>query len=51
MNPFLSAAMNFLLVSSRKKLTKKEMTNQDKKEIQKIESMGLFSAISYLQNK
>jgi hypothetical protein len=53
MNPFLIAAMNFLQSSTKrnKNLSKKELSGKDKTEIEKINGMGLFSAIEYLKTK
>lgn len=51
MNPFLTAAMGFILGSVKRNRIKAEPSQKDKEEIKKIESMGLFSAINYIQNK
>lgn len=53
MNPFLIAAMNFLQSSTKRNQnhSKKELSKKDKVEIEKINGMGLFSAIEYVKNK
>ena len=43
--------INLLLNKSNKKVTKRELTPQDKKEIKKINEMGMFEAMDYLANK
>jgi len=44
--PFIS-----LLLRKKKTTEPRELTENDKKEIAKINEMGLFSAIDYLANK
>jgi hypothetical protein len=54
MNPALTAAMNFLLGSTKrnqKEQKESKITETKKAEIDKINSMGLFEAINYLKTK
>ena len=52
MNVSLIAAMNFLLGSKKtKREPKRELSTQDKKELKKINEMGMFEAMDYLANK
>jgi hypothetical protein len=52
MNIALIAALNFLLRSKKnKRETKRELSTQDKKELNKINEMGMFEAMDYLANK
>jgi len=52
MNPALIASMVFLQNStSRNKKIQKEKSKPDQKEIDKINNMGLFEAINYLNKK
>jgi hypothetical protein len=43
--------INLLLNKNNKKVTKRELTPQDKKEIKKINEMGMFEAMDYLAKK
>jgi hypothetical protein len=43
--------INLLLNKNNKKETKRELTPQDKKEIKKINEMGMFEAMDYLAKK
>jgi hypothetical protein len=48
----ITAALNFLFQSKKnKRETKRELSTQDKKELNKINEMGMFEAIDYLANK
>ena len=48
----LTAALSFLFQSKKnKRETKRELSTQDKKELKKIEEMGMFEAMDYLANK
>jgi len=45
--PFISLLLN----KKTKKESKRELTTQDKKELNKINEMGMFEAMDYLANK
>ena len=46
------AALSFLFQSKKtKRETKRELSTQDKKELKKINEMGMFEAMDYLANK
>jgi hypothetical protein len=45
--PFISLLLN----KKTKREPKRELTTQDKKELKKINEMGMFEAIDYLSNK
>jgi hypothetical protein len=48
----ITAALNFLLQSKKtKRDTKRELTTQDKKELNKINEMGMFEAMDYLAKR
>ena len=48
----ITAALNFLLRSKKtRRETKRELSTQDKKELKKINEMGMFEAMDYLANK
>jgi hypothetical protein len=48
----ITAALAFILRSKKtKRETKRELSTQDKKELKKIEEMGMFEAMDYLANK
>jgi hypothetical protein len=52
MNVSLIAAMNFLLGSKKtKREPKRELSTQDKKELKKINEMGMFEAMNYLAKR
>jgi len=52
MNVSLIAAMNFLLGSKKiKREPKRELSTQDKKELKKINEMGMFEAMDYLAKR
>ena len=53
MNPFLIVSMIFLQNSTKRNQnpSKKELSEKDKSEIEKINGMGLFSALKYVKNK
>jgi hypothetical protein len=51
MNPALIAAMNFLMGSKRKSKTTPKQTEQFKREVEKVNGMGLYSALKYAKNK
>ena len=48
----LNLPLTFLFQSKKNKRgTKRELSTQDKKELKKIEEMGMFEAMDYLANK
>ena len=50
MNPALIAAMNFMM-SGFKRTKKGTQTEEFKKEVKKVNEMGLFEAIEYVKSK
>jgi hypothetical protein len=48
----ITAVLSFLLRSKKtKRETKRELTTQDKKELKKIDEMGMFEAMDYLAKR
>jgi hypothetical protein len=48
----ITAALSFLLGSKKNRRdTKRELSTQDKKELKKVNEMGMFEAMDYLANK
>jgi hypothetical protein len=48
----ITAALNFLLQSKKNRRgTKRELSTQDKKELKKINEMGMFEAMDYLAKR
>jgi hypothetical protein len=48
----ITIALAFLLGSKKtKREPKRELSTQDKKELKKINEMGMFEAMDYLANK
>jgi hypothetical protein len=50
MNPALIAAINFMM-NGFKKTPKGKQSEEFKKEVEKINEMGLFESINYVKNK
>ena len=51
MNAALIAAMNFLMQGYKKRAVKKEPSEEFKKEVKKMDGMGLYSALTHLKKK
>jgi hypothetical protein len=48
----ITAALSFLLQSKKNRRdTKRELSTQDKKELKKINEMGMFEAMDYLAKR
>jgi len=48
----ITAALSFLLQSKKnKRETKRELSTQDRKELKKINEMGMFEAMDYLSKR
>ena len=48
----ITAALSFLFQSKKnKRETKRELSTQDKKELEKINEMGMFEAMNYLAER
>ena len=48
----ITAALNFLLQSKKtRREPKRELSTQDKKELKKINEMGMFEAMDYLAKR
>ena len=48
----ITAALSFLFQNKKnKRETKRELSTQDKKELKKINEMGMFEAMDYLSKK
>jgi hypothetical protein len=51
MNPALIAAMNFMMNGFKKTESKVKQSEEFKKEVEKVNEMGLFEAIEYVKSK
>lgn len=49
MNPALISAMNFMMSAFGKKRQPRELTDKEKQEVEKLNNMGLYSALKHLK--